>query len=204
MTEHRQNFDLELRKLEGKKVTKALREAGLEVESVYDLVNTRESYSDVIPILLNFLERGLEDDVIYEGVVRALTVIEAKKTAGKAMISAFKRTAKEKEFLRWAMGNAIGFYADESMLDDIEDIVRDESNGTARQQVVSGLRNITNARAKEILISVLDDDEVAAHALEALRNKNPVEAKERIELLVKHQKPLIRKEAKKLLKKLQL
>ena len=48
----------------------ALRSAGVEVDSIYDLVNTAASYSAVIPLLIQLLPT-LRERRIREGVVRA-------------------------------------------------------------------------------------------------------------------------------------
>ncbi|MEO0249525.1 MAG: hypothetical protein ABIN58_08295, partial [candidate division WOR-3 bacterium] len=52
-------------------------EAGLEVSSVWDLVNTSEPYPEAIPVLIKLLSQ-IEEPHMKEGIVRALTVKEAR------------------------------------------------------------------------------------------------------------------------------
>lgn len=55
----------------------ALLEQGLEVTSVWDLVNTTRDYTKVLPLLLEHLATGGYPDRIVEGIGRALAVPEA-------------------------------------------------------------------------------------------------------------------------------
>ena len=58
-------------------LVKSLRAGGAEIESVWDLVNTRERYPKLIPILLTHLKRESHPKVL-EGIARALAVPEAR------------------------------------------------------------------------------------------------------------------------------
>lgn len=55
-------------------VVAELRTVGVEVESVWDLVNTAEPYPSALPILIRFLEEGDLPGRVLEGVGRALAV----------------------------------------------------------------------------------------------------------------------------------
>ena len=54
-----------------------LRAAGADIDSVWDLVNTRERYPKLVPVLLAHLKREYPDK-IREGIARALAVPEAR------------------------------------------------------------------------------------------------------------------------------
>lgn len=51
-----------------------LRQAGVDVSSVWDLVNTSEPYAKALPVLLEHLERGGYPDRVMESLGRALAV----------------------------------------------------------------------------------------------------------------------------------
>ena len=51
-----------------------LNRAGINVESVWDLVNTSEPYPDALPVLLTHLENGGYPDRVMESLGRALAV----------------------------------------------------------------------------------------------------------------------------------
>jgi len=83
--------DDKVREEESACVAQALRkQARLNVTSVWDLVNTRAPYPEAIPVLLEWLPR-VRHPRIKEGIVRALTVKEARGVAGKLLIDEFKR-----------------------------------------------------------------------------------------------------------------
>lgn len=53
--------------------------AGVEVDSVWDLVNTAEPYPDALPVLMEHLERGGYPDRVTEGIARSLAVKPANE-----------------------------------------------------------------------------------------------------------------------------
>ena len=55
----------------------ALHAAGSQVSSVWDLVNTSSPYPELVPLLLDHIDRPYSDEV-REGIVRALAVREAR------------------------------------------------------------------------------------------------------------------------------
>ena len=183
-----------------RRVVEALREVGVEVSSVYDLVRADRRYPSAIPVLLRFLSENLETNV-KEGIVRALTVKEARGIAGKPLIKEFQRIAGSSP-LKWVIGNALEEAADDSVFEDIVRLVRDKSHGESRQMLVVALGNFTNPRATEALLRLLDDDEVAGHAIIALGRLRSKEARNRIERFLRHPVPWIRTEAKRALAKI--
>jgi HEAT repeat protein len=68
--------------------------------------------------------------------------------------------------------------------------------------VVLALANMRDSRAVDVLLGLLDDDEVAGHAVMALGKLKAGKARPAIEEFLKHPKPWVRKEAKKALDKL--
>lgn len=62
-----------------------LAQAGYRLSSVYDLVNTSTSYPSAIPVLLKHLGRPYHPRIV-SGIVRALTVREARGIAGRPIL----------------------------------------------------------------------------------------------------------------------
>lgn len=179
-----------------------LSKVGVLINDVYDLVNTKKPYPVAIPILLSLLERGIDHIGMREGVVRALAVKEAVGKVSPVLIAEYNRTPKDEMLLRWAIGNTIYTTITESDVDSILPIIQDKTNGTSRQMFVSALGKIKSEKVEDVLISLLDDEEVAPHALEALGRMKSKKAKDKISILTNHSKVLIRKEALKALKKI--
>jgi HEAT repeat protein len=183
-------------------IRRELRKVGISINDIYDLVNTNEPYPAAIPVLLKLLNDGIEHIGIKEGVIRALAVKEAIGKASSILIAEYNRTSKDNMLLRWSIGNTIFTTITDNDVEIILPIVQDKTNGMSRQMFVSALGKVKAEKAEEILIKLLDDEEVAAHALEALGRMKSKKAKDKISMLINHPKPLIRKEAKKALQKL--
>lgn len=158
-----------------------LQDVGVEVNSVYDLINAPPSFSYklAIPILISTLKAGIEDRWIKEGVIRALCTKEARGTeAASALINEYWRMLPGEHSVRWAIGNTFSVIADASHFEEIAKILKDKRNGSSRQEFADALKRIKTREAEDLLIDLLDDDEVAAHALGVIRGPNFQRARE--------------------------
>jgi HEAT repeat protein len=93
--------------------------------------------------------------------------------------------------------------ADASVFDDLVELVRDKRHGQAREMLAPALANTKHPRAVEVLIELLDDEEIAGHAVYALRLLAPPEARSAIERFVNHPKTWVRNQAKRALAKIE-
>ncbi len=69
--------------VDSKVIQTELEKVGIHIDSIYDLVNTSESYTEAIPILIDLVQKEFPNKRIQEGIVRALTIKEAKGKAPK-------------------------------------------------------------------------------------------------------------------------
>lgn len=187
--------------LDANRVQEELGKIGVQIDDIFDLVNTKEPYPKAVPVLLNLLSE-VSHDGIKEGIIRALAVKEAKGVAGKSLIKEYKKTPKDKSLLLWAIGNTMEVVISDDDIDDVLEIVADKENGISRQMFTVALGKVKSERSEQALISLLDDDEISPHVLDALGRLKSKKAKSKINELTNHQKPLIRKEAQKALKKI--
>jgi HEAT repeat protein len=179
-----------------------LSKVGIEINDIYELVNTNEPYPTAIPVLLNLLVKGIDHSGTKEGVVRALAVKEAIGKASPVLIDEYNRISKDKMLLRWVIGNTIYTTITGDDIENIIPIVQDKTNGMSRQMFVAALGKVTSEKAENVLINLLADEEVVPQALEALSRMKSIRAKDKISILTKHPKALIRKEAIKALRKI--
>ena len=184
-----------------KPVLAELRQAGITVEWISDLYNKRFDYRSAIPILLNWLPR-VENPAVKEAIVRALSVSWARKTEAPVLLVEEFRKAKGKSALNWAIGNALSVVADDSVLDDIVDLIRDETYGKAREMLVIALGRMKTPEVKYTLIKLLDDENLAGYAIMALGRLKIQEARPAIERFLTHSKSWVRREAKRALAKI--
>lgn len=184
------------------KIKEELLKAGVRVNDIYDLVNTSKPYPEAIPVLVSMLREDIPDDVIKEGVIRALAVKEAKGMAGAVLIDVFHKTPKTKELIRWAVGNTMNSVITKEDVPKVCAIVRDKENGMSREMFVQSLGKVKTAATEEVLIGLLDDEEVVLHAVIALGRQKSQQAKEKLRLLLGHDEPVIRREAQKALNRI--
>jgi hypothetical protein len=110
-----------------------LAEAGVNVNSVWDLVNMSSSYSTAIPVLSRHLRLPYHSG-IREGIARALTVEEVRGTsaAHEILEELIQEGSQPTHEVRWALANALTVVADASMKEMIKSLADD-----ARYQDVS-------------------------------------------------------------------
>lgn len=154
-------------------LTEELSTVGIKAD-VWNLVNTAAGYPEAIPILVKHLSRPYHRKNV-EGIVRALAVKEAKGLAGKAIMEEYRNAPKEDHNFRWLFGNTMSVIAVEDDLDDLIEIVLDESNGRSRQMFVRALAKLKSPQVRETLEALTNDQSpiVATEARKALRRKKP-------------------------------
>jgi HEAT repeat protein len=100
------------------------------------------------------------------------------------------------------LGNALSVVADDSFFDEAAQLIRRREYGRAREMLVLGLVRLRDPRVASLLVEMLDDDDVVAHAVMALGRLRPPGVRPLVEPLVDHPSALVRGEAKKALRRL--
>jgi HEAT repeat protein len=177
-----------------------LAKLGVHVDSLDPLINTAVDYRVAVPLLISWLPR-VSYLPVKESLVRALTLKEAKGVAAGPLVEEYRKApAYEESSLKWTIGNALSVVADDSVFDDIAELVRNKQHGRAREMLAIALGNMKDPRAVPLLMEVLDDEQVAGHALAGLRKLAPAEARSKVEPFLNHPKTWVRKEAQRTLK----
>jgi HEAT repeat protein len=177
-----------------------LARAGFEVNSLAMLA-TSDAYKDAVPILAKWLVKA-SNPQLKEAIGRALSVPWARSAAGVLVAEFRKAPESANGGLKWAIGSALEVLASEELLEDLIELVQDKRHGTARQMPAIGLGKTKNPRAIPVLISLLEDDEVAGHAVMGLGKLKAIEALPFLERFVSHPKVWIRREAAKAIRKI--
>jgi len=189
-------------KEEVKDLSQELKRKGSKYLDPWDMVNTKESYPEAIDILIEHVPKQYHDKN-KEGIFRALTVKEAKGKANSALIKEYNNIPKEKHNLRWVIGNAIYIIITPDDIDSILPIVENKENGMSRFRFVEALGKIKSEKTETTLIKLLDDDEMTPYALRALGRLKSKNAMEKISFLSQNANDTIKKEAQKVLKKIE-
>jgi HEAT repeat protein len=187
---------------EGRRVAQAISDAGVPVESVYDLVNSDRPYPNAVPVLVRLLENGIEDERVAEGVVRALAVKEAKGVAGPALVSTFRRAPQDRWTYKWAIGNTLYAVADEQVIPEIISLVRDRRHGRAREMLVETLGRFRTPDATAALIELVQENDLVLHAIRALGKHQAEEARDHIARYLNDPRPAVKRAAERTLAKL--
>jgi hypothetical protein len=141
----------------------ALNEAGLKVASVWDLVNTKETYSPAVPILLTHLQKPYHRR-IREGIARSLAVPGAR-IGWQQLVEEYERIeeldpGREVNELKWSLHLAIGAAADPSVLDELIRLTCDRRHGEHRSFFVDALARMRDARASAALAELRSDPDL--------------------------------------------
>jgi len=140
--EVRQNkIEAQLR-AEEKPLLAALADAGVRVNSVWDLVNSKSNYGSALPVLANHLRLAYHPK-IREGIARALTVKQARGIAGKVILNELKSPNDRNPEVHWALANALAQVADISMIEEIKEMVADARYKDVHRILKLALRNLT-------------------------------------------------------------
>lgn len=131
---------------------------GVNVDSVRDLVNTAHPYPEALPILTEHLERPYPDRV-RAGIARALAVRDARFAWVRLrdLYLAEPVGTETDEALAVALGEA----CDDSVLEELVELAKDDSRGGKRLLLVSALLRSRTDLARETLRELADHPVVA-------------------------------------------
>jgi hypothetical protein len=134
-----------------------LANVGVNVQSVWDLVNTKAPYPSAVPILIAHLSAPYPV-AIRDGIARALAIPEGK-TAWSMLVRMYREEPKSraKDGLAVAVANA----SDETVIGDVIELARDSQLGSSRILLLSALERSTSSQARAALMSLGTDPDLA-------------------------------------------
>ena len=160
----RQQVETQLRLAEAPLVG-ALRAAGLEVQSVWDLVNAAVPYPEALPILVEHLRRPYPE-AIRDGIARALAVRDAK-FAWPALVDAYRREPPGRT--KGGLAAAVAAASDGDVIGDVIALACDRRHGTSRLLLLSALERSKDPRARKTLMALGADPELQKEVQVILR-----------------------------------
>lgn len=153
-------------------ILREIAENGLIIDSIADLVNTREPYPEAIPVLLRHLKKGDYSPDIRDTLARSLTVRGYPEIL-PAMIEAFRRDPDPRlNGPKWAMGNAIRILFDDKYVEEIAALARDQAHGEARSELAFALGKSKTKLAEETLQELRSDPQITVYVQEALKRRD--------------------------------
>jgi len=146
-----------------------IRANGIEVQSVWDLVNTDVSYRSAIPVLVRHLEVAHHPRTL-QGIVRALATAEAKELAFTPLVRLFKQTHDPDSELKWLLGAAIVEASTKDDVDEVIELASDPRHGRGREYLPLGLLNASRDKVLPILEGWTSDPTLAENARKTIQN----------------------------------
>ena len=131
-----------------------LHAVGIEVASVWDLVNTSEPYPAALPILINHLRHGGYPDRVMESLGRALAVkpaVAAWETLRDLYLKAQGRGEEE------GLAVALAASATDAQFDALIRLLDESGRGSTRIHFLSSIKRVGGVRGIEVLKSLRDD-----------------------------------------------
>lgn len=139
-----------------KKLVSELNAAGVQVNSVWDLVNTTGCYAGAIPILVEHLEREHHPRT-QEGIVRALSTPESRGFAFEPLVQLFQEITDGDSEIKWLVGAAIAESATAADAIVVAELMEEESHGRGREFLPLALIHSPRNAAVAILKPLLED-----------------------------------------------
>ena len=193
-----------------------LEKVGIAITSTHDLYllatdEDRTPIQTAISVLIDLLP-CLKTSAVKGAVAQALAVKESRGLTAQPLITELKKLRHEIEEkvpyatqLGWEIANALADVATDSVYDEVVEVLVDQRFGRSRKMLPYALARVKKRRDQtvNVLVRVLHDDGVAAHAINALGRLKATETLPRIRAFLDAPKYLVRKEAKKAVKKLE-
>jgi HEAT repeat protein len=152
------------------------------------------------PVLLDWLPRA-RSRALRSTIASRLRQAGKSSVTAQALITEYRRETDETT--RWQLGDAIARSATPADLPDIVELAADRHGGRGRQMLVYALWRVKTDRAREVILDLLDDPDVAGHAMVSLRRAaGNEEARRRIESLQSHPDARVRELAEHELRKI--
>jgi hypothetical protein len=150
-----------------------LEKIGIQVESVWDFVNTANKYPAAIPVLLRHVDLPYHKR-IKEGIIRALTVNYGGPEVLRELIKQFcEQTDDSANSLKWVLGNAISEVATPADAETVIALAMDTSHGESRDLITQRLPRVVKnkARLSEVLQHLMRDKQTEQYARLAARGR---------------------------------
>jgi hypothetical protein len=142
-----------------------LRAAAITVDSVWDLVNSRNRYPLSIPILLDHLQRSYPD-ALRDGMARALAVPEARY-AWSLLVKLYREESEKRT--KSGLAVALANIADDKVIDELISLARDPQHGVSRVLLLDALRRSRLPQARKALMEFGSDQLLQKEAQQILR-----------------------------------
>ncbi len=136
-----------------------LARVGVNVQTVWDLVNTSSPYRIALPVLLDHLQRRYPDGV-REGIARALAIRPTRPIGWRILVEEFNKTDAAEERVKDGLAVALAGASDNTVLEELIDLAKDKRHGSSRVLLLLGIERSRQPIAKEALVELAKDPQL--------------------------------------------
>jgi hypothetical protein len=201
------------RERQNRQVVQAAARAGVNIHSIYDFVNYLPTPRFVVPALLECLD-SITEPGIKGGILRALADKSARGLTEdrllKELDKTFAVTPRQSEYgvhipCAWELAMALNVVATQRSAEPVLQVLRNRSYGRERVPYVDVFLKTKDARATEVLLELLEDDDtyVLLWVVSAIRRRKIVEALPKLRQLQSHPHKHLRKKITQAIAKLE-
>jgi hypothetical protein len=151
-------------------IVQDLRRVGVEVTSVWDLVNSPQPYPAALPVLLEHLERGGYPDRVMASLGRALAVKPAVAIWNRLHELYLRSTGPEEED---ALAAALAAAASRPQVEELVALLGERSRGASRIHFLTPILRLGGERGQELVASLRADPVFGREATALLRGREP-------------------------------
>lgn len=133
---------------------------GVNVPTVWNLVNTSASYRSALPVLLNHLQRPYPDGV-REGIARALAIRPTRAIGWRILVEQFCRTDSANRRVKDGLAVALAGACDKSVLPELIDLAKDKKHGESRVLLLLAIRRSRSPEAPLAIAELANDPQLS-------------------------------------------
>jgi hypothetical protein len=133
---------------------------GVEVGSVYDLVNDTVTYEKAIPLLLDHLRREYPD-AIREGIARALGIPATRALGWRILVDEYRRTENRNNRVKDGLAVALAGASDDSVLHELIELAKDKDHGDSRILLLLGIKRSRRPEARQATNELAHDPQLS-------------------------------------------
>ena len=149
-------------------IVEDLRDHGIVVDSVWDLVNTPDPYPTALPVLLEHLEHGGYPGRVLEGVARALAVGPAAVYWDRLRVLYLRAEGPD---ATEGLAAALAASARPEHLDDLVALLDETSRGSTRIHFIRPILRVGGARGQTVVEGLRDDPVFGKEAAALLKRR---------------------------------
>lgn len=129
---------------------------GVNVSTVWDLVNTSATYTAALPILLDHLKQPYSDGT-REGIARALAVRATRPIGWSVLVEEFEKAEPSNKRVKDGIAVALSGASDDTVISELIELAKNKRHGDSRLLLLLGIKRSRRPDAKKAIEEMAAD-----------------------------------------------